>query len=76
MQNRSPCPGFFANNTGGAKGQDDCRINPLDIFSSSHSFKTTNSALDIKYNGPHVGVSPGKMTLRDAYLIEKLFLGW
>ena len=27
MQNRNPPPGFFANNTGAAKGEDDCRIN-------------------------------------------------
>jgi len=58
MQNRSPPFGFFANRTGAAKGDDDWRIYPLDIFSSSHSFRTTNSVLEIEYNGPHVGVSP------------------
>jgi len=58
MQNRNPPPCFFANNTGAANGDDDCQMNPLDIFSSSRSFNTTNSALDIEYNGPNGGVSP------------------
>ena len=58
MQNRNPPSGFFANGTGATKGDDDWRMNPLDIVSSNHSFRTTNSVLDIEYNGPHVGVSP------------------
>jgi len=58
MQNHKPPSGFFGNKTGAAKGDDDWRINSLDIFLSSHSFKTTKSVLDIEYNGPHVCISP------------------
>jgi len=43
---------------GAVNGDNYCRINLLDIFSSSHSFNTTNAALDIEYNCPLVGVSP------------------
>jgi len=56
MQNRHRPPGFFRDSPGAANSDDNCRINPVDIFSSSHSFNTTNSALDIEYNGPHVGI--------------------
>jgi hypothetical protein len=52
-----PSPSVFANSTGSAYRHDDCLINPLDKFSSSHSFTTTNSTLDIEYNGHHVGIS-------------------
>lgn len=56
MQNQNPTSGFFAITTGAAHGDDNCRMNPLDIFSLRNSFNTTNSALDIEYNGPHVGI--------------------
>jgi len=58
MQNQSPPSGFCANKTHAAKGDKDWRIKLLDIFSSSLSLSTTNSAPDIEYNGHHVGVSP------------------
>jgi len=57
MQNRSPLSSFFANKTGVANGDDDWQINPFNIFSSTHAFRTTNSVLDMLYRGPHVGVS-------------------
>jgi len=58
MQNHNPPSGFFVNRTGAAHCDDDWQMSSFDIFSSSHSFRTTNSAVDIPYNRPHVGVSP------------------
>ena len=58
MQNRSPPSGFLANTTSVANGGDDWQINPFDIFSSSHAFRTTNSVLDMLCRSSHIGVSP------------------
>jgi hypothetical protein len=58
MQNHNPVSSFFVTSTGVANGDDDCQIIPVDIYCSSHSCNTSNSVLDIEYNGPHIGVSP------------------
>jgi len=57
MQKCNHPPGFFSNHTGEAYGDDDCQINSFDIFPTSHYFSTTDSALDIEYNGPQVRIS-------------------
>jgi len=64
MQNPSPLSHFLPNNISAANGDDDWRIKPFDMFSSSHSFCTTRSALEIEYNGSPDGVTATfKLTL-------------
>jgi hypothetical protein len=50
--NFSSC--FFVNDIGVANGDDYCQMTLFDIFSFRDTFNTTNLALDIEYNGPHV----------------------
>ena len=58
IQKHKPPSGFFANRTGAANGEEDRRMNPVDMFSSNNSITTTNSGVGIHYKGPQFGESP------------------
>lgn len=56
MQKCKPLPGFFANNTNKAAGEELAQIKPLSTISLMYVFNTFNLSADIEYKRPHVGV--------------------
>ena len=58
IQNMYLPSGMFAYSTGAVNGYDHRLMYTVDMFSCNHSFRITNSSLDMECKGPQVAVSP------------------